>query len=221
MLRLAGLVISVGLADSLNPTTVAPGLYLATVPKPAVRVSQFTAGVFIVNLLAGLFMTLGPGRLLVGLIPHPQRTAKHVIELVAGIIMMACAAGVWLRRRHLARRELPAPSGSGGSAWIAGATVAAVELPSAVPYFAVVAAILGSSASVPIEVALIGLFNVAFVLPLLAIIVVLLVAGPSADPWLGKGRAWLQRRWPVVVATVLLLIGGCLAVLGGTGLVTQ
>ena len=96
MLRLAGLVISVGLADSLNPTTVAPGLYLATVPKPVVRLSQFTAGVFIVNLLAGLLMTLGPGRLLVGLIPHPQRTAKHVIELVAGVIMMACAAGVWL-----------------------------------------------------------------------------------------------------------------------------
>ena len=104
---------------------------------------------------------------------------------------------------------------------IAGATVTAVELPTAVPYFAVVAAILGSSASVPMEVAMIGLYNVAFVLPLLAIIVVLLLAGPSADPWLRKGQAWLQRRWPVVLATLLLLIGSCLAVLGGTGLVKQ
>jgi cytochrome c biogenesis protein CcdA len=219
LLRLVGLVISVGLADSVNPTTVAPGLYLATVRRPALRVSQFTAGVFTVNLAAGLLLTLGPGRLLLGLIPKPQRTAKHVIELVAGVLMLGCAAGVWLRRRHLARRELPTPSASSGSALIAGATVAAVELPTAVPYFAVVAAIVGSSARIPAEIGLIALYNVAFVLPLLAIIVVLLIAGDRAERRLRDGQAWLQRRWPDVLATVLLLIGGGLAMLGGTGLV--
>ena len=221
MLRLAGVVISVGLADSLNPTTVTPGLYLATVPRPAVRVAQFAAGVFAVNLAGGLVLTLGPGRLLLGLIPHPQRTAKHAIELVAGIILLGCAAGVWLRRRRLARRPLPAPRGGGSSAWIAGASIAAVELPTAVPYFAVVAAIIGSSASVPMEIGLIAFYNLAFVLPLLAIVVVLLVAGDRADPWLRKGQAWLQRQWPVVLAVLLLVIGSCLAVLGGTGLVKQ
>jgi cytochrome c biogenesis protein CcdA len=221
MLRLAGVVVSVGLADSLNPTTAAPGLYLATVPKPALRVTQFMAGVFTVNLLAGLLLTLGPGRLLLGLIPRPQRTAKHVIELVAGVILLACAVGVWLQRRRLARRDLPAPSGSGGSALIAGASVAAVELPTAVPYFAVVAAIIGSNAGVPMEIGLIVLYNVAFVLPLLAIIVVLVVAGDRAGPWLQTGEAWLRRRWPVVLATLLLVIGSCLTVLGGTGLVKQ
>jgi cytochrome c biogenesis protein CcdA len=221
MLRLAGVVISVGMADSLNPTTVTPGLYLATVPRPAVRVTQFTAGVFAVNLAGGLVLTLGPGRLLLGLIPHPQRTAKHVIELVAGIILLACAAGVWLRRRRLARRPLPAPNRSGSSALIAGASIAAVELPTAVPYFAVAAAIIGSSASIPMEIGLIALYNVAFVLPLLAIIVVLLVAGDRADPWLRKGQAWLQRQWPVVLAALLLVIGSGLAVLGGAGLVKQ
>ena len=93
MLRLVGLVLSVGLADSLNPTTVTPGLYLATVPRPVVRVAQFTTGVFAVNLAGGLVLTLGPGRLLLGLIPHPHRTAKHVIELVAGD-----RADPWLRK---------------------------------------------------------------------------------------------------------------------------
>jgi hypothetical protein len=68
---------------------------------------------------------------------------------------------------------------------------------------------------------LLTLYNVAFVLPLLAIIVVLLVAGDRADPWLQKAGASLQRRWPVVLATLLLLVGSVLAVLGGTGLVKQ
>jgi cytochrome c biogenesis protein CcdA len=221
MLRLAVVVISVGLADSLNPSTVGPTLYLATVPKGALRVMQFMTGVFSVNLAVGLVLTIGPGRLLLGLVPHPQGTARHVIELVAGVILLVAAASLWLGRRSLARRDLPMRSGSGGSALMAGASIAAVELPTALPYFAVVAAIAASSASVPLEIGLLVLYNVAFVLPLLAVLVVLLVAGERADRWLKKGGAWLQRRWPVVLASLLLLVGSSLTVLGGTGLVKQ
>jgi cytochrome c biogenesis protein CcdA len=221
MLRRIGVVISVGLADSLNPSTVGPALYLATVGKRVWRVTQFTIGVFCVDLAVGLVLTIGPGRLLLGLVPHPRGTVRHVIELVAGVVLLVVAVALWRGRRSLARRELPMRSGGGGSALIAGASIAAVELPTAVPYFAVIAGIVASSASLPQEIGLLTLYNVAFVLPLLAIIVVLLVAGDRADPWLEKAGAWLQRRWPVVLATLLLLVGGVLAVLGGTGLVKQ
>ena len=111
--------------------------------------------------------------------------------------------------------------GGGRSALIAGASIAAVELPTAIPYFATIAAIVASSASVAGEVGLLVAYNVAFILPLLAIIVVLLVAGDRADPMLTKGGAWLQRRWPIVLAGLLLLVGGGLVVIGGAGLVKQ
>ncbi len=115
----------------------------------------------------------------------------------------------------MARRELPMRGGGGGgSALIAGASIAAIELPTAVPYLAVIAAIDASSAGVPQEIGLVALYNVVFVLPLLAIVVVLLVAGERADPWLQKGGAWLQRRWPLVLASLLLLVGGALTVVG-------
>ncbi|MGO9956416.1 MAG: GAP family protein [Solirubrobacteraceae bacterium] len=222
ILRLVGVVVSVGLADSLNPSTVGPALYLATVRQRVWRVIQFTIGVFTVNLAAGLLLAIGPGRLLIGLIPHPQRTARHVIELVAGVILLVAAVALWWGRRGLARRELPMRGGGGGgSALIAGASIAAIELPTAVPYLAVIAAIDASSAGVPQEIGLVALYNVVFVLPLLAIVVVLLVAGERADPWLQKGGAWLQRRWPLVLASLLLLVGGALTVVGGTGLVRQ
>ena len=221
MLRRVGVAISVGLADSLNPSTVGPALYLATVPRRVWRVAQFTIGVFSVNFAVGLVLTIGPGRLLLGLVPHPQRTVRHVIELVAGVVLLVVAVALWRGRRSLARRELPGRSGGGGSALIAGASIAAVELPTAVPYFAVIAGIVASSASIPQEIGLLALYNVAFVLPLLAIIVVLLLAGQRADPWLQKGGAWLQRRWPVVLASLLLVVGSILAVLGGTGLIKQ
>jgi cytochrome c biogenesis protein CcdA len=141
-----------------------------------------------------------------------------VLELVAGVILLAVAIALWLGRRGLARRELPMRSGGGGSALIAGGLIAAVELPTAVPYLAVIAAIVASSASVVHAIGLVALYCLAFVAPLLAIAATLLVAGERATPRLQKAAAWLQRRWPVVLASLLLLAGSGLTVLGGAGL---
>jgi cytochrome c biogenesis protein CcdA len=219
LLRLLVVVLSVGLADSLNPSTVGPALVFATGAKRVLRVAQFTAGVFAVTLAAGLVLTIGPGRLLIGFVPNPQGTLRKAIELVAGVILLGCAGAIWLGRRSLARRDLPMRGRGGGSALVAGASIAAIELPTAVPYFAVVAAIAASSASVPQEVALLVLYSLAFVVPLLAIIAVLLVARGRADRLLEQGGAWLQRQWPVALASLLFLVGSILTVLGGTGLV--
>jgi cytochrome c biogenesis protein CcdA len=219
MLRQIGVVLSVGLADSLNPSTVGPALYFATVGKRVWRVMQFTIGVFGVNFIAGIVLTIGPGRLLLGLVPHPHGTVKHVIELIAGVVLLGVAVALWLGRRRLARHALPMPSGGSGSAFIAGASIAAVELPTAAPYFAVIAGIVASTASIPQEIVLLALYNVAFVMPMLAIIVVLLIAGQGADRLLERGAEWLQERWPVVLAVLLLFVGAALTVLGGSGLV--
>ncbi len=219
MLRRVAVMASVGLADSINPSTVGPALYLTTARKRVVRVLQFTIGVFIVELAAGLVLTIGPGRLLIGLVPHPRDTVRHLIELVAGLVLLAAAVALWSGRRSLARHELPMRGGRGSSAFVAGASIAAVELPTAVPYFAVIGAISAANASIPQEVALLILYNVCFVLPLLAIVAVLLFAGEHADPWLRRGGAWLQRRWPVVLAGLLLFVGSVLLVLGGVGLI--
>jgi cytochrome c biogenesis protein CcdA len=214
-------VIAVGLADSINPSTIGPALYLAATRNGVLRVTLFTTGVFTVNLAAGIALTIGPGRLLRGLVPHPHGPGRHVIELVAGVMLLVVAVALWLGRRSLARRELPMRDGGGGSALVAGALVAAIELPTAVPYFAVIAAIAASSAGVVQAIVLLALYCLAFVAPLLAIVATLLVAGERAEPWLQKGAAWLQRRWPVVLASVLLVAGGGLSVLGGAGLLKQ
>jgi len=221
MLRLAGVAISVGVADSLNPSTVGPALYLATARSGVVRVMLFTIGVFTVDLAGGILLTAGPGRLLLDLVPHPQGTARAVIEVVAGLVLLAAAVALWRGRRSLARRELPMRSGRGRSALIAGASIAAVELPTALPYFAVIAGIVASDATVPQAIGILALYCVAFVLPLLAIILLLLIAGERADPLLQQSGDWVQRRWPVVLASLLLLVGGGLTVLGGVDLAKQ
>ena len=219
MLRVVAAAVSIGLADSINPSTVGPALYMATLPKAALRVGQFTLGIFSVNLLAGVVLMVGPGRLLLGLVPHPQRNVRNVIELVAGIVLIGCAIAVWLGRRRLARRELSLRA-SGGSALIAGVSIAAVELPTAMPYFAVIAAITASSAALPGELLALLAYNLAFVLPLLIVISVRLLAGSRGERWLQRGAVWLQREWPSVLAGLLLFVGSILTLIGARGLIS-
>jgi cytochrome c biogenesis protein CcdA len=219
MLRLIGLCISIGIADSLNPTTIAPALYLASGPQARSKVKQFTAAVFGVYLVGGLIIALGPGQLLLALVPHPGRHLGYILELVAGVAMLTAAVFLWGYRDRLGRREIqPEARTERRSSALLGATITAVELPTAFPYFAVIAAVVGSGTGIFRQVLLLVLFNLCFVVPLLAILATLTFAGPNAQRMLTTGREKLEANWPVVLATLALLAGLFVTFLGITGL---
>ena len=77
-------VLSIGLADSINPVTIAVALYLASTPRPVGRLANFAAGVFALYTAGGLLLLFGPASLLRlathGLAPNVGR----VIAIVAG-----------------------------------------------------------------------------------------------------------------------------------------
>jgi threonine/homoserine/homoserine lactone efflux protein len=214
MLRLIGLAVSIGLADSLNPSTIGPALYLASGERPRERVLEFTLGVFFVYLLGGLLIALGPGQLLISLVHKPDAEDRHVIEIAVGAAMMFAAIMLWRYREPLAKREAPDLPAEGRSSAILGATISAVELPTAFPYFAVLAAIIGSGLGPPRQVVLLVLFNVCFILPLLGIVATLTLAPERADKLLSGGREFLERRWPLVLAGLLLIAGMFVLLIG-------
>jgi cytochrome c biogenesis protein CcdA len=218
MIRLLGLVISIGLADSLNPTTIAPALYLAAGDRARRQVAQFTAAVFGVYLLGGLAIALGPGQLLLAIVPKPGRHLGYVLEVVAGVAMLACAALLWGYRHRLAESRAPEINPRGRSSAILGATITAVELPTAFPYFAAIAAVVGADVGIVRTIFLLVVFNVCFIAPLLGIVGVLTFAGPNAQLLLTRGREWLEARWPTVLAVLALVAGIVVTLLGVTGL---
>ena len=218
MLRLIGLVVSIGLADSLNPTTIAPALYLATGRRARGELIRFTAGVFAVYLAGGAIIALGPGQLLLSLIPSPTHDVRFLLETLAGVAMLTAAAFLWSYRDRLSEREIPAPSSTTRSSAILGATITAVELPTAFPYFAAIAAIVGSGLDPVRQLVLLVMFNVCFVLPLLGMIATLTFAGPHAQRMLMSGRRKLEAHWPAVLALLALLAGLFVTLLGVTGL---
>ena len=178
----------------------------------------FAAGVFAVNFAGGALIALGPGQLLLALVPKVDTTAKHVIEVVAGVVMLAIGGVLIATRERLRRRKLSPPKGKRRGGIALGAAITAIELPTALPYFAAIAAIVGSDARLLSELMLLAAFNVAFLTPVLAILAVLAIAGERAEPTLARLGDMLERRWPVVVGGLLLAAGAGAVWVGATGL---
>jgi cytochrome c biogenesis protein CcdA len=220
MLRLLGLVISIGLADGMNPSSIGPALYLASGECPRRAVLEFAAGYAGVMLVGGLILTLGPGRAILALVPSPGPTARYALETIAGVAMLVLAAVLWLRRAALGAR---APEERGSrlarrSPALTGATISAIELPTAFPYFAAIIAIVGSGLGLGKQIILLAIYNLCFSLPLLALVATLALSGRRAVSLLERARALMHANWPQVAAAVALLAGVIVSVLGVTGL---
>jgi cytochrome c biogenesis protein CcdA len=218
MLRLLGIVISIGLADSLNPSTIAPALYLATGERARDRVAEFTLAVFAVYLVGGAAIAFGARQLIRPLLPHPRHHVTDIIELAIGVAMIAAAALLWRYRRELSDRDPPDFDPHGRSGWLLGASITALELPTAFPYFAAIAAVVGAGPGPVRGLVLLVVFNVCFVLPLLVIVGILTFGGDRSDRLLTAGRSFLQRHWPSVIAGLAFAAGLFVALLGATGI---
>lgn len=221
MLRALLVVSAIGIADSLNPSTVGPAALLALAPRAGARILQFAAGVFVTNLVAGILLLLGPGQWLLSLLPHTDKHHRHLFEVVGGFVLLIGAVVIWAARRRLAGASTPGSGAGGRSAFVAGATLMLAELPTAFPYFGAIAVIVGANISLPVELALIALFNLLFAAPLLAIAVVIHAAPALRRSVLEPAAAWLARRWPVVFAGLAALLGVVLATVGVVGLVAE
>jgi cytochrome c biogenesis protein CcdA len=221
MLALVVLAVSVGIVDSLNPSTIAPALYLVTGVDASRRLLHFTLGVFTVYLAGGMVLVLGPGHALLSIVSRPGRRETHMIELVLGGVALAAAVVLGFRRDRVARRVLAHERRTAGSSFALGAAIMSVELPTAFPYFAVVATVIGSDQSLARQLVLIVIFNVAFIAPLAAISVLRFLAGPSAERPLASVRARLDRHTGALVAGVTAVLAVALLLVGAVGVLTE
>lgn len=228
MPALALAVGAIALPDSLNPSLIVAAVYLALGPHPVRRTLGFTLAAFAVTLAGGLAVALGLGDLILSLLPKLSHTVKWDVITGVGILLMAGGVVLWWRRDALvdgdavAGRDPPAgkdpasigePAG-GGSAVLLGAGIAGVEFLTAFPYFAAIALVLGSSVSLPGKVFLIVLYNVVYVLPLIAIVIVAAVMGDKAGKLLSPVSAWISTHWPMVAAPFAGAVGVALTTYG-------
>jgi len=216
MPALALAVVAIAAPDSLNPSLIVAAVYLALGPHPVRSTVVFTVTAFVVTLTGGLAIAVGLGDLVLSLLPKLSHTVKWDVITVVGLIVMCGGAVIWWRRDALAD-SAPAPSrepSGGGSAILLGAGIAAVELLTAFPYFAAIAMVLGASVSGAEKLFLLVLYNLVYVLPLIAVVVVRGVMGEKAAQLLVPVSGWIQLHWPAVVAPLAGAVGAGLTAYG-------
>jgi cytochrome c biogenesis protein CcdA len=208
------LVVSLGLADSVNPVTIVVGLYLASTPHPVRRLVGYTAGVFAIYLAGALVLLLGPASLL-RLVTHGvDPSVGRVLAIVIGVAAIVVAVVVWRRRKQVSATALPDRALKPGSTLALGAGLTVVDLPTAFPLFIVVGAIVNEDLSVPVEIGLMAVYCLAYVLPLIAITVVRAAGGERAERWLENLRERSAQWAPIALSALTLLVGIALIVYG-------
>src|SRR5436305_9513078 len=153
MVALTLLVASIALADSVNPSTLVPALWLATAPA-AGRLASYTLGVFAVYTLGGLVLLFGPGRILINALHHFHGPLEHVLEAVGGLIVLTVAFALWRSRAGGDGEPRERRSPTRASAFALGAGIMAIELPTAFMYFGAISAILAARPSAALEISL-------------------------------------------------------------------
>jgi cytochrome c biogenesis protein CcdA len=208
------LVVSVGLADSLNPSTVVPALVYALGANGRRDVAAFTAGVFATSTAGGLVLVFGPGQALLAIVSHPRPRIVHAVEAGAGLVLLAVAVFLWVKRADVARRLARQRVRRERGALLLGVAIMATELPTALPYFGTLVAIVEGAHSNLARLLLVGLYNIVFVAPLLVLLAVLAASGERGAAIAAEARIQLVRRAPVLVPVVLGLLGVALAAFG-------
>ena len=211
-------VVSIAAVDSLNPSTLLPAAVLALGERPLRPVALFAAGVFTMSTLGGIAL-LFVGRTIVARIAHPSAHTRHLAELVIGIALVVAGVVLWTLRHHVGRQLRGASSrGSDGSSFGLGAGIMGVELPTAFPYFAAILATLEGVHGAALQTLVVVVYNLVFVAPLLAILILVAVAGQRGARLLAKPSQLVQRWAPIVVPIGLASIGVVLIALGAVGL---
>ena len=212
-------VVAYGLFDSLNPTTIAVAVLLATTQHAVLRLAGFIAGVFCVYLAGGLLLTFGPAELLRAASDSSASPIQDVVVLVLGIGAIAVGVVLWFQRERLRKHSLPSFALQPHNAFFLGAVMTGIDLPTALPYFGAILAITGADASTAWSIIALVVFNICFVLPLLAVLVFRVVWGDRSEERLERLRDRAQHWAPVLLPIVSAITGVVLVVDGVAGLV--
>jgi hypothetical protein len=216
MTTLTLVVASIAIADSINPSTIVPALWLASTRRG--HLLSFTLGVFAVYLAGGLVLVFGPGPALIAALHHIRGAVEHVIEAGAGAVVLLLALALWRSRHSRGVTRLPQPGSTRRSAFTLGAGIMAVELPTAFIYFGAISAVLAAHRVAAVTLSLLVVYNALFVSPLLVILAIRRLAGEHAERWLASGWERLLGFGQLLLAGATAAAGAALVIIGVIGL---
>ena len=210
------------MVDSINPSAIVVTLYLLSTAgsRALVQVVVYVSTIFITYLLLGVVLVLGIESLLPSLGGVLRGLTGFIVQSLVGLVLL-----IYGLTASTSRQSAPVVARPSASTYAAlvmlGVSVTAMELPTAVPYFAAIALI--SEAGLPMRAwaPLLGIYNVIFVLPPIALLAGHLVLQERlAEPYAAL-RQRLEGGARETVSWVAGLVGGWLFVTGTIELIAR
>lgn len=220
-LTLAG-VLFLAVLDSINPSAIVVTLYLLSTAgsRALAQVAVYVGTIFITYLLLGVMIMLGIASLLPSLSGVLNGPIGLIAQSVVGLVLLVYSLTASTNRQSSPVVARPSAGTYAGLVML-GVSVTAMELPTAIPYFAAIALI--SEAELPIRAwaPLLGIYNVIFVLPPIALLAGhLVLQGRMAEPYAAL-RQRLESGARETVLWVAGLVGGVLLLTGMIELVVR
>ncbi len=202
--------------DALNPVLAAAVIFALGTPKPYRGAFWVLLGWFAVYFVAGIGLAVGLERI-TGALASP-RPIDFVIQtpIALGLIWLAFTSARDAEKPKAAH-HVPTKSSSGhalgaSSGLLLGATINLVGLPFAVPYFAAVDQMLKVDLSPAQAILVLLLYNLAYILPFVALVLLRFIYRDRADVIFERVNAWMEKASSIIMPILLFLIGAALLV---------
>jgi Sap, sulfolipid-1-addressing protein len=210
------------LIDSINPSAIVVTLYLLSVSnsRALVRVLAYVGAIFVTYFALGVMMLLGIDALVPTLGGLLRSRTGLIAQSLVGLTMLVYSLTASTSRTSSHVVEYPSASTYAALALL-GVSVTAMELPTAIPYFAAIELIAKAELPIQAWAPLLGLYNCIFVLPPIALLVGHLVLGKRLAERYVALRQRLQREARETMLWVAGLVGSGLLVTGIIELVAR
>ena len=213
MTELITALTTISLLDSTSMIAVAtaPMIMLLSSRKPLQAASVFIAGIFVTYFGMSVLVFLGLDSLLDAAEiwfeewKNSPRTICLYVQIAIGLLLLVTAIAMMNPAKKPPRRQ--PGSVSSASIFIFAATLVIIGIPGAVPLFAAIDLMLRADVRDTAAVWLLLYYNLVFVLPFVALVVVRAALGDRSTPVFEAISRFLSAGGKRIVIVVLLLLG--------------
>lgn len=207
MIELLPRLIPILVVDVLNPMLFALMVVAVSTNRPIANSTAFLAGHTAAYFVSGIVIALGLNQI-TDRLNHPL-PVDFVIELVIGLLLLWAALAS--RDGKASEDKTPESELTPTFCFGYGAIVNFIGVPFALPYFAALDQILKADLSVELSLTAIAIYNLAYALPFLLVVILVAVTGESSKPILEKISNLLVGLVDRFMPVILFLLGIALA----------
>jgi hypothetical protein len=201
-------LIGLGIIDALNPFSIGAMIYLLATPRPVANGTVFIVGTLLVYLLFGVAMMEGWSLALKSLLPLIPQWLKILAMVIAGGVCLGIAFYLYLKAASQKMKGVPySPNLTllGIFLFALGSTIS--DLPTAIPYMAAINMITGMPGGWWLHGALLVLYNLIYISPLIVTVGLYIKLGHAAQGFLGRVRVGIEWCFVYILPPFIALLG--------------